>query len=166
MNPLGRPKGSRNKRSIMREQRMKATEAAIQLAKANGDKIVIEDSLAIMEHAMRYFFTQALEAKVDDKETIKTALLDAVAIASQVCNYRHPKLATVKVGGDRDNPLMVREGVTSKQIMEMLRQKMLETGLVPSQFVDLTPVKTDGVDGQASARDGHEGHGGVYGRNR
>jgi len=53
-----------------------------------------------------------LEAKKDDKETIKTAIMDAVSIASQVCNYRHPKLATVKVGGDRENPLLVREGVT------------------------------------------------------
>jgi hypothetical protein len=68
----------------MREQRMKATEAAIQLAKANGDKIVIEDSLAIMEYAMRYFFTEAFEAKPDDKETIKTAIMDAVSIAAQV----------------------------------------------------------------------------------
>jgi hypothetical protein len=58
-------------------------------------------------------------------------------------------LATVKVGGDRDNPLMVREGVTSKQVMEMLRQKLLETGLVPSKLVDITPDKVDGVDGQA-----------------
>jgi hypothetical protein len=53
----------------------------------------------------------------------------------------------VKVGGDRDNPLMVREGVTSKQIMEELRQKILETGLLPSRMVDVTPVKTEGVDG-------------------
>src|ERR1700719_85936 len=44
----------------------------------------------------------------------KTAIMDAVSIASQVCNYRHPKLATVKVGGDREKPLLVREGVTSK----------------------------------------------------
>ena len=55
-----------------------------------------------MEYAMRYFFTQALDAKSDDREGAKTALLDTVAIASQVCNYRHPKLATVKVGGDRE----------------------------------------------------------------
>jgi hypothetical protein len=48
-----------------------------------------------------------------------------------------PQLATVKVGGDRDNPLMVREGVTSKQIMEELRQKILETGLLPSGMVDV-----------------------------
>jgi len=46
----------------------------------------------------------------------------------------------VKIGGERDNPLMVREGVTSKQIMEELRQKILETGLLPSNMVDVTPL--------------------------
>lgn len=155
MNPLGRPKGSRSKRSIMREQRMKATEAAIQLAKANGDKIVIEDSLAIMEYAMRWFFTEAteaIEAGAEDKNLIKADLRDTVAIAAQVCNYRHPKFATVKVGGDRENPLMVREGVTSKEIMALLRKRMLETGLVPSNMVDVTPEKaTEGVSGNGKA---------------
>jgi hypothetical protein len=58
---------------------------------------------AIMEYAMRYFFTEALEAKPDDKETIKTAIMDAVSIAAQVCNYRHPKLATVKVWRSRES---------------------------------------------------------------
>jgi hypothetical protein len=29
---------------------------------------------------------------------------------------------------------MVREGVTSKQVMEMLRQKIMETGLLPTMF--------------------------------
>jgi hypothetical protein len=57
-------------------------------------------------------------------------------------------LATVRVGGDRENPLVVREGVTSKQIMEELRQKILETGLLPSRMVDVTPSEVDGVDGQ------------------
>ena len=59
------------------------------------------------------------------------------AAASRRPPYQDPQLATVKVGGDRDNPLMVREGVTSKQIMEELRQKILETGLLPSGMVDV-----------------------------
>jgi hypothetical protein len=142
MNPLGRPKGSRNKRSIMREQRMKATEAAIQLAKANGDDIIIEDSLAIMEYAMRYFFTTAVKAereKEPNPEVVKAALLDAVGVAAQVCNYRHPKLSTVKVGGDRENPLMVREGVTSKRIQQELLEMIAATGVLPSKMVDVTP---------------------------
>jgi len=64
----------------------------------------------------------------------------AVYTAGKLAPYQTPMLATVKVGGDRDNPLMVREGVTSKQVMEALRQKMLETGLVPSKLVDVTPL--------------------------
>jgi hypothetical protein len=35
---------------------------------------------------------------------------------------------------------MVREDVTSKQVMEELRQKILETGLLPSKLVDVTPL--------------------------
>jgi hypothetical protein len=46
----------------------------------------------------------------------------------------------------------VREGVTSKRIMEELRQKILETGLLPSNMVDVTPVKTEGVDAQPQSR--------------
>jgi hypothetical protein len=151
MNPFGRPKGSRSKRTIMREQRIKATEAASQLAKANGDDILIEDSLVIMEYAMRYFFTEAVEARrkqPDEKETIKTALLDAVGVAAQVCKYRHPKLSTVKVGGDRENPLMVREGVTSKRVQQELLEMIISTGVLPSKLVGLTP-KAEGVDAKA-----------------
>ena len=84
---------------------------------------------------MRYFFTQALDAKSDDKERAKTALLDTVAIASQVCNTTKSR-----EGVAIENPLMVREGVTSKQVMEELRQKILETGLLPSKLVDVTPL--------------------------
>ena len=44
------------------------------------------------------------------RKTIKRQLRQRswmlLSIASQVCNYRHPKLATVKVGGDRENPLL------------------------------------------------------------
>jgi hypothetical protein len=46
----------------------------------------------------------------------------------------------MRVGSDRDSPLLVREGVTSKQIMEELRQKILETGLLPSKLVE-TPLR-------------------------
>jgi hypothetical protein len=33
------------------------------------------------------------------------------------------------------------------RIMEELRQKILETGLLPSDMVDVTPNKVEGVDG-------------------
>jgi len=89
------------------------------------------------------------QSKNYDDDLYAKYLKLTVYTAGKLAPYQTPMLATVKVGGDRDNPLMVREGVTSKQVMEMLRQKLLETGLVPSKLVDITPDKVDGVDGQA-----------------
>jgi hypothetical protein len=37
----------------------------------------------------------------------------------------------VKVGGDRENPLLVREGVTSKQVMAELVAMIEAAGLLP-----------------------------------
>jgi hypothetical protein len=78
-----------------------------------------------------------------------------MAAAGRLAPYQDPVLATVKVSGDRDRPLVIREGVTSKRIMEELRQKILETGLLPSGMKVVnqiesgqTPNKVEGVDGQ------------------
>jgi len=137
----------------MREQRLRAAEAAVQLAKARGDKVIIEDSLGIMEYAMRYFFTEAVNAqgkKDADKAEIKTCLMDAVTVAKDVVNYRHPKLATVKVGADRENPLLVREGATSKQVMAELVAKIKATGLLPTNLknmIDVTPQRMESQSG-------------------
>ena len=60
-----------------------------------------------------------------DDELYKSYLKLTVYTAGKLAPYQDPQLATVKVGGDRDNRLMVREGVTSKQIMEELRGNML-----------------------------------------
>jgi hypothetical protein len=57
-----------------------------------------------------------------------------VYTAGKLAPYQTPMLSTVKVGGDRDNPLLVREGVTSQRIMEELRQKIMETGLLPTML--------------------------------
>ena len=72
----------------------------------------------------------------------------AMSTAGRLAPYQDPQLSTVKVGGDRERPLVVREGVTSQRIMEELKQKIRESGLLPSNMVDVTPNKVDGVDGQ------------------
>jgi hypothetical protein len=65
----------------------------------------------------------------------------AMASAGRLAPYQDPQLSTVKVGGDRERPLVVREGVTSLRIMEELKQKIRESGLLPSNMVDVTPNK-------------------------
>jgi hypothetical protein len=53
------------------------------------------------------------------------------AIAEKLIGFEFPKLATVKVGEDRENPFQVREGATSAE----LRAKLLDMfmrGMRPS----------------------------------
>jgi hypothetical protein len=58
----------------------------------------------------------------------------AAHIGRLLAPFRYPTYATVRVGGDRENPLLVRDGVTSQRIMEELRQKIMETGLLPTML--------------------------------
>jgi len=77
----------------------------------------------------------------------------AASAARALAPYQDPQLATVKVGGDREHPLVVREGVTSKQIMEELRQKIMETGLLPTRMknggglINVTPQRVENRSG-------------------
>jgi hypothetical protein len=77
-----------------------------------------------------------------------------MAAASRLAPYQDPVLATVKVGGDRDRPLVIREGVTSKRIMEELRQKILETGVLPSgmKVIKSNRIRPDAEQGGGCRR--------------
>jgi hypothetical protein len=93
-----------------------------------------------------------LSNKYDD-DLYKSYLKLTVYTAGKLAPYQTPQLATVKVGGDRENPLLVREGVTSKQIMEELRQKIMETGLLPTRMknggglINVTPQRVENRSG-------------------
>jgi len=122
-------KGRKNKRTLYREyrERVKQANAAI-----NGEQHIGE-SLAVMAEAMEFFVQIARNTQEDLMER-KASYRTAAQIGRLLAPFRYPTYATVRVGGDRENPLLVPEGVTSKQVMEMLRQKMMETGLVPTMF--------------------------------
>jgi hypothetical protein len=59
----------------------------------------------------------------------------------------------VRVGGDRENPLLVREGVTSKQVMAELVAKIKATGLLPTMLknggslINVTPQRMESESG-------------------
>ena len=86
-----------------------------------------------------------LSNKYDD-DLYKSYLKLTVYTAGKLAPYQTPQLATVKVGGDRDNPLLVRECVTSRQIMEELRQKIMETGQACERDSKLVRVCFAAVD--------------------
>jgi hypothetical protein len=59
----------------------------------------------------------------------------------------------VKVGGDREKPLLVREGVTSKRVMAELLEKIATTGLLPTKLkngggiINITPQRMESQSG-------------------
>jgi hypothetical protein len=59
--------------------------------------VIIEDSLAILEQGMRFFYKEFIEAKDEDKVGRATNIIQACKIAKDVAPYRHPTLASVKL---------------------------------------------------------------------
>jgi len=102
------------------------------LATINGEEHIGE-SLAVMAEAME-FFVQIARNTQEDLAERKASYRTAAHIGRLLAPFRYPTYATVRIAADRENPLMVPEGVTSKQVMEMLRQKIMETGLLPTQW--------------------------------
>jgi hypothetical protein len=127
-------KGRKNRRTVYREyrERVKQANAAI-----NGSEHIGE-SLAVMAEAMQFFVQIARNPQEDLKER-KATYRTAAHIGRLLAPFRYPTYATVKVGGDREKPLLVREGVTSQQVMAELMEMIAETGLLPS------PLSGDGM---------------------
>ena len=121
--------GAKNRRTLIREARVRSAEAATQLRPG------ADDSLSIMEEAMRSFYKLAKEAKEQAEKA--SHLIIAASIAEKVAPYRFPRLSTVKVGGDKSNPLLVREGITAQQVRDELLADMAATGLIPTPIAGL-----------------------------
>ena len=131
---MGSRKGIRNKRTLIREQRMiEAAKNAARTADRSIDGVVLLDSIEVMEAGMRYFFGrfQAESAeKKPDWDKADAAFLQAVAIAKDITPYRHPRLATMKLATDpnaRKLSDMSREELRQKIISEVI-----ELGLFPA----------------------------------
>src|SRR4029077_11052565 len=94
---MPRPKGSRNKRSLLRE--------AEQFV---GPKYVdhVLDSLYVIEKAAQHFFVRAeVGMKAGRrKEEVDEDYKQAAHLAALAAPYRHAKLSAVNLAGDPNNP--------------------------------------------------------------
>jgi hypothetical protein len=146
----GRKKGTPNRITFMKTQM--AMKAMVESAAANGTSRAVDVLGRIVNEALSMAMTYGPSSAEYDDDLYRNYLKLTVYTASRLAPYQSPQLVAMRVGSDRDSPLVIREGVTSKEVFEMLRQKMQETGLVPSQFVDVTPEKTkEGVSGNGKA---------------
>ena len=126
-------KGIKNKRTLIREQRMlEAAKNAARTADRSADSAVLLDSLGVMEAGMRYFlgrFQAESAEKKPDWGKADAALLQAVAIAKYITPYRHPRLATMKLAHD-PNANRLNE-LSREELRARIISKSIELGLIP-----------------------------------
>ena len=120
----GRQKGTLNKRTRLREQNIREAEARAVAGLKSRDSVILASSMDVLDEAMKFFLGLAREAK--ELQEKGDNYIAAAAIAEKLIPFKHPRLATVKVGEDRDNPFMVRDGVTSAEIRAELIAMMME----------------------------------------
>jgi hypothetical protein len=131
---MGRPYGAKNRRTLIRESRIRSAQAAAQLG-SGADPYLVANCLDIMEEGMRHFYKLAMAET--NKEAKRSHFVDAVMIAEKVAPYRFARLSTVKVGSDKPNPLLVCDGVTAADVKAELLAEMAATGLIPTQIAGL-----------------------------
>ena len=111
---MGRPKGSRNKRTLLRE----AEEALGRTRDPNE----IVDMLLVIEKAASHFYLRAEMGK--HSGTRKPTEIDedyreAAALASLAAPYRHARLSAMKLAGDPTNPIrMIKDDATADELRE------------------------------------------------
>src|SRR5262249_29630458 len=116
---MGRPKGAKNRRTLLREAELKIV-----------DRGEFLDSLVVLEEGMRHFYSRAMQLKAvgGKPELVDVSLLEAVKIAEKIAPYRHHKLAAIKVDA---KDLVPRD---AKKSLEELRVQMIK------HFERLAPV--------------------------
>jgi hypothetical protein len=142
---MGRPKGSKNRSTILREAQ--ETMAARGLL---GHEQEFLDSLHVMEEGMRPFYVRAVAAKRNGlkQEIVDAAFRDAVAIAEKVAPYRHARLSAMKLAGDPNNPVRIRDDASMDELRAEMHKHLnilIEGGLID---LEALPAPNRGVANQ------------------
>ena len=123
---MGRPKGSRNKRTLLKEAEQHV-----------GSKYVdqVLDSLYVIETAMGHFFIRAEMGKNAGrkKEEVDEDYKQAAALAALVAPYRHARLSAVKLAGDPNNPARFKDDATADELRAELMKRIVtlqDAGLI------------------------------------
>jgi hypothetical protein len=126
---MGRPRGSRNKRTLLRE-------AEQNVGSKYTDQVL--DSIYVIEQAMQHFFLRAKntgrkQAEVDDDYR------QAAALAALVAPYRHPRLSAVKVAGGASNPVHFKEDATADELRAEITRRLnilQKAGILELQVIE------------------------------
>ena len=140
---MGRPKGSRNKRTLLREAEQHV-----------GSKYVdqVLDCLYVIECSARHFFLRAEVAKNTDMkpEKIDAYYEKAAHLAALAAPYRHARLSAMKLAGDPNNPVRIRDDASLEELRpEMMKHLgiLIEGGLID---LEALPAPNRGIANQSN----------------
>jgi len=148
---MGRPKGAKNKRTLLREAEQKL------LSVKREDFL---DAMVVLEESMRHFYSRAVQLKTmpnHDPKEVDDNLLEAVNIAEEVMPYRHHRLAAIKL--DKD-PVMGE--LNENASLAELEAEMKKHLLLLAPVLDLTALMApaDGTANQEVPQGGAAGDAG------
>jgi hypothetical protein len=125
---VARPKGAKNRRTLLRE-------AEQHIGSKYVDQVL--DSLYVLEKAMQHFFIRAEMGKNTSRSQseVDADYEKAAHLAALVAPYRHARLSAMKLAGDPNNPVRIRDDAS----MEELRAEMMhDLGiLIDGGLIDL-----------------------------
>ena len=117
---MGRPKGSKNRRTLLRE-----AEGEVDLATATGE--VPLDSVFVIEKAMQPFLHSGGDGKKrrpQEQSEVAADYEKAAHLASLVAPYRHQRLSAVKLAGDPNNPARFKDDATAAELREEIMRRL------------------------------------------
>jgi hypothetical protein len=140
---MGRPKGSRNKRTLLKEAEQRV-----------GAKYVdqVLDSLYVIETAMRHFHIRAEMGKNAGRKQseVDADYEKAAHLASLAAPYRHPRLGAMKLAGDPNAQKDIEDGATLEELKKIVEfhleriAPVLDIKVIPKARIANQPVS--GVD--------------------
>jgi hypothetical protein len=135
---MGRPKGSRNKRTLLRE----AEEALGRTRDPNE----IVDMLLVIEKAASHFYLRAEMGKhsgTRKPKEIDEDYREAAALASLAAPYRHARLSAMKLAGDPNNPVRIHDNASLDELRQLV--KMHYERLAPVLDLESLMPPADGM---------------------
>jgi hypothetical protein len=133
---MGRPRGSRNKRTLLRE-------AEQHVGLEYVDQML--DSLYVIETAMRHFFLRAEMGKNAGRNhaEVDADFEKAAHLAAMVAPYRHARLSATKLAGDPNNPVHFKDDATSEELRAEIERRL--NVLQAAGIIELKPLPASEV---------------------
>jgi hypothetical protein len=108
------------------------------------------DSLYVIERSMRHFFLRAEVAKNTDMkpQKIDAYYEKAAHLAALAAPYRHARLSAMKLAGDPNNPVRIRDDASLEELRAEMHKHLnilIEGGLID---LEALPAPNRGIANQ------------------